>query len=345
MVGPAATDGRAAAVCSIAVQYSSVALRGEPVWTSMQSNDGCQAQLRVALLIRVAFLCYGVVHDYLFSLRYTDVDYSVFSEGARLLWSGQSPYLCKEYRYTPLIGLLLQPNIFLFKIFGKFLFLLADCMCGCLIYAIVRERSQYSTSIFAANLWFLNPIAIIVSTRGSSESLVALFVLLPLYFLLKGQVMQSSAFLGLAIHLKLYPVIYIPSMMLFIAASQQPENCSQSKIRRLIGKLFSKQCLMFLGVCGGVVAMLTVIMYTAYGSPFLDATLKYHITRKDEKHNFSLYFYPLYLLNGTATATLLSLAAFVPQGALILATACVYFKDLPFCMLLQVPLDCCWYIL
>lgn len=58
-----------------------------------------------------------------------------------------------------------------------------------------------------------------------------------------------------------------------------------------------------------------------WGFPFLQHSYLYHIGRTDHRHNFSIYFYPLYLglvrqdPNGTTQpqSKILALAAFLPQ--------------------------------
>ena len=61
------------------------------------------------------------------------------------------------------------------------------------------------------------------------------------------------------------------------------------------------------------------VAYAAYGERFFDDYLLYHIRRKDLKHNFSVYFYPIYLTHDNPTlSALLGYGAFVPQLALII---------------------------
>ena len=55
-------------------------------------------------------------------VRYTDVDYLVFSDAASLMASGKSPYKRTTYRYSPLIAFLLIPNSIIHRSWGKFIF-------------------------------------------------------------------------------------------------------------------------------------------------------------------------------------------------------------------------------
>ena len=56
-------------------------------------------------------------------MHYTDIDYKVYTEGAYYLSIGKSPYDRHTYRYTPMLAILMLPNVYLFQSFGKVLFI------------------------------------------------------------------------------------------------------------------------------------------------------------------------------------------------------------------------------
>jgi len=62
-------------------------------------------------------------------------------------------------------------------------------------------------TIYSA-IHLLNPLVFSISTRGSSESVLSLFVLLTLYASLKGWWGLSAVLLGVSTHWKIYPIIY-----------------------------------------------------------------------------------------------------------------------------------------
>ncbi len=64
-----------------------------------------------AAALRALLLAYGAWHDAHLEVKYTDIDYEVFSDGAALVWRGGSPFDRPTYRYTPLLALLLVPNV------------------------------------------------------------------------------------------------------------------------------------------------------------------------------------------------------------------------------------------
>jgi phosphatidylinositol glycan class M len=130
-----------------------------------------------------------------------------------------SPYKRETYRYTPLLALLLAPNEWIHPSFGKYLFALCDLVNGILINNLLRHIILPSiatnpsvphakTSAFFTAFHLLNPLVFAISTRGSSESVLSLFVLLALYYALKGRWDTAAVFLGVATHWKIYPFIY-----------------------------------------------------------------------------------------------------------------------------------------
>lgn len=143
-----------------------------------------------------------------------------------------SPYTRATYRYTPLLAVLLTPNEWLHPSFGKYLFAACDILAGVLIYRLLEttippnqvdtsksdantksrecgpsESTQRQATILAS-VHLLNPMVFTISTRGSSEAVLSLFVLSTLYCALKGKWDAAAVLLGLSTHWKIYPFIY-----------------------------------------------------------------------------------------------------------------------------------------
>lgn len=170
-----------------------------------------------AFLLRVVLLLYGEYQDAYFTVKYTDIDYVVFTDAARYITEGKSPYLRETYRYTPLLAIMLTPNIFWFRSFGKCLFASADLLCGYLIHRILVLRGMRSKNALKFDaLWLLNPMVANISTRGNAESLLGVMVLGTFYLVLTRRYFYSACLVfGLSVHFKIYPVIYaIPLLML-----------------------------------------------------------------------------------------------------------------------------------
>src|SRR5437763_2350849 len=111
----------------------------------------------LALLIRLGMLIYGEWQDAHMQVKYTDIDYKVFSDAARFVTQGESPYKRATYRYTPLLAFLLTPNIYIHKSFGKFLFVFADIVVGILMHRILCLRGlQEQKAVNYSAIWLLN---------------------------------------------------------------------------------------------------------------------------------------------------------------------------------------------
>lgn len=166
----------------------------------------------LGVIIRGALLVYGEWQDQRMTVKYTDVDYYVFSDAARYLSNGQSPFERATFRYTPLLAYLLLPNQWIHPTWGKVLFSAADLIAAWFIYVILcRKRSTTESAKIVALFWLLNPMTFTVSTRGNAESIICSLVISSLY-LLTGQTRDSlivgSMLFGLAVHFKLFPAIF-----------------------------------------------------------------------------------------------------------------------------------------
>jgi len=62
----------------------------------------------------------------------------------------------------------------------------------------------------------LNPLTIVLSTRGSSDIIVLFLVLVTLRLLVSERILLGGLVYGLSVHFKIYPIIYSVPICLFI---------------------------------------------------------------------------------------------------------------------------------
>lgn len=223
------------------------------------------------------------------------------------------------------------PNVFFLESFGKFLFVLFDLLCGFLIFKINEfNLADKSKNLYSILFWFYNPITIAIASRGNAESLMSFLVLNFVFFLKRKNFILSGLFYGLAIHFKIYPVTYALALVFYIV-----------KFKSLIGKqkfthivkaiLFNVNLLKFGLTAFLVLSSLTYFFYQKYGYIFLHETYLYHLIRKDVRHNFSPYFYMLYLTD-TIELGLIKYLSFFPQFMLILSTSFYLHDQIELCL-------------
>jgi Mannosyltransferase (PIG-M) len=70
---------------------------------------------------------------------------------------------------------------------------------------------------------------------------------------------------------------------------------SVQAVHQLLREGLSLPSLTFAAVTLLVIAAATALCYSVYGQQYLDNALLYHATRTDNRHNFSMYFYWIYL--------------------------------------------------
>ena len=171
----------------------------------------------VSLLFRLCLLLYGEWQDKYFAVKFTDVDYYVFSDAAKLIMEGQSPFQRLTYRYTPILSLILTPNHCVFFSFGKLIFIACDVLTGWLIFKILSLRGTSQTlKLASSSFWLLNPLTATVSSRGNAESILSFLVLLCLYFMLNKRLALSAIAFGSAVHMKIFPIMYALPLFLFL---------------------------------------------------------------------------------------------------------------------------------
>jgi phosphatidylinositol glycan class M len=170
-----------------------------------------------AIGLRVVLFFYGLWQDANSPMKYTDIDYYVFTDAARFTANGGSPYYRETYRYTPLLAWMLWPTTWssTWFSFGKVLFAVGDIVAGWLIFLVLQDSNEMSTerALKFASIWLLNPMVATISTRGSSEGLLGVMVIALLWAILQKRIYVAGFLLGFGVHFKIYPFIYAPSII------------------------------------------------------------------------------------------------------------------------------------
>lgn len=225
------------------------------------------------------------------SLKYTDIDYYVFHDAAEYITLSRSPYERLGYRYPPLLALLVTSNIYIHRLSGKFIFAAFDSLITYVTYEFLNEFEEKNNTTKSretakrwATIWTFNVVSINICTRGSADSITNFFVIVLIHVLVNlNDIMFSGAILGFLVYWRIYPVIYITTIVAFLFSA---ESDMLSRLRNIL--------------CFGVTATISCAFFVClslmlYGSNYLDLAVFYHFTRNDFKHNFSIYFYPSYL--------------------------------------------------
>ncbi len=271
----------------------------EPSFSQKYLIPSSQNVLIMAFYIRFALTVYGELQDKYFGIKYSDIDYSVYTDAAKYLLKGGTPYDRHTYRYTPLLAYLMVPNILYYHAIGK----IAFCLCDLWTASILRKILKKTTELEAGKieglvaLWALNPLIFNVSTRGNADTMVALMVVGVLSLLLDRSVWRSGMLFGFVVHFKIYPIIYALPIYFWIDMKR--------------GSFFTKRRVKFTLISACTFFAIVGFFYLQFGWKFLYETYLYHFIRKDNRHNFSVYFYYFYL-NYENVTFIQSAMAFVP---------------------------------
>lgn len=315
--------------------------------------------LLFSALLRVLLIIYGEWQDAHMEVRYTDVDYLVFSDAASLVAYGKSPYQRSTYRYSPLLAFLLVPNSIIHPSWGKFLFSASDLLVGLFIHTILELRKvPENLCTCALMVWLFNPFTFSIGTRGNCEPIVCAMILWIIICLMNGKVLQAAFWYGLVVHFRIYPIIYsIPIILVLdphcfqyglkpalsswvgqgnstqsIPSTAVPDSCG---IWIALTSMFTRARIMFGLISGAVFFAFTGLFFYLYRWEFLHEALLYHLTRTDPRHNFSIYFYHIYLHYEHEFSVVERLISFLPQFLVQLVLIICFAQDLPFCFFAQ----------
>jgi GPI mannosyltransferase 1 subunit M len=217
-----------------------------------------------ATLLRAVFLVYGLFQDAFSPMKYTDIDYFVFTDAARFISQGKSPYARDTYRYTPLLAWFIYPTTWnsVWFSFGKVLFAVGDIVAGWLMFLILRSSGKMSVerALKFSSIWLLNPMVATISTRGSSEGLLGVMVSAVLWAVLEKRIRLAGFLLGFAVHFKIYPFIYAASIIWWLDKRRHPigKNSNISD-----GRSLAQQILNFVNRDRVILAVYSLLTFAA----------------------------------------------------------------------------------
>uniref|UniRef100_A0A1D1ZHI0 GPI mannosyltransferase 1 n=1 Tax=Anthurium amnicola TaxID=1678845 RepID=A0A1D1ZHI0_9ARAE len=178
---------------------------------------------------------------------------------------------------------------------------------------------------------------------------------------------QAAFWYGLVVHFRIYPIIYSLPILLVLQEHTfqhgQNHHLNRWSARRTkislqnssaivadlqttllrftsdpwlhFRNILTKDRLLFGLISGSVFFFWTALFFYLYGWEFLNEALLYHLTRTDPRHNFSIYFYHIYLHHQDEFSVLEKLFAFLPQLMVQVVLISCFSQDLPFCLFVQ----------
>lgn len=292
---------------------------------------------------------------------YSDIDYTVFTDGAYYVSKNQSPFKRETYRYSPIMAYVMLPNIYIHRTIGKYIFSICDVYSGYLIEALLRKQTKSKNENefqFNSCLQYYNPLSIIICTRGSSDSLVIFIILKIVILIEENKIFSAGLLFGFAVHFRIYPIIYSLCLFFYILFKgnnfdkvKYIKNDNEYKVLTIVINFIKnglnsfqflievlmkkkKEPVLFVFVSVFIFLICNLIFYFIYGNEYIHEALLYHFIRKDHRHNYSLYNYMIYLTYTSSLSKIVSLLAFIPQMTLILVFSCIFFNNINFCLVL-----------
>jgi phosphatidylinositol glycan class M len=223
-----------------------------------------------AVILRIVLLFYGLWQDASSPMKYTDIDYFVFTDAARFVTHGNSPYDRETYRYTPLLAWMMLPTTWSqsWFSFGKVMFAAGDIVAGWLILRVLQSANNMSPerALKFAGIWLLNPMVATISTRGSSEGLLGVMVIALLWAVMERRIVLAGILLGFGVHFKIYPFVYAVSIFWWLDEEQLKSPSTMTTNLQKIGAFFNDSRLRLAFTSLAMFSGLNLAMYSMYAS-------------------------------------------------------------------------------
>ena len=166
-------------------------------------------------------------------------------------------------------------------------------------------------------LWFYNPFNIIISSSGNADSLFLSPKLAFLLNFIEQNYCLSGLFYGIAVHLRLYPIIYGPAFIFHLFfINQQITNWKFYKIKISFALKF---------------CIFSLFSFYFYSNDFLQNSFLYHFySRVDFRHNFAPHFLENYLFLSNSISSIDYLHNFIRLCLTIAQFSCILYAAMDY---------------
>jgi GPI mannosyltransferase 1 subunit M len=174
-----------------------------------------------------------------------------------------------------------------------------------------------------------------------------------------GNLFQGAVWYGLVVHMRIYPIIYALPIVILLdpldfqygkklsiiewssrdvkpgASLGLGKSSNLTRLWVLFSSIFTRSRILFGLISATIFFFFTGLFFYLYEWEFLNEALLYHLTRTDPRHNFSIYFYHIYLNYEREFSVLEKLISFLPQLIVQVVLVSRFARDLPFCLFVQ----------
>lgn len=187
---------------------------------------------------------------------------------------------------------------------GKYIFAFFDLLC----LLLINRMFKGSAAIAPLMCYGLNPIMVYLTVRGSCESISCCLMFLMVW--LEGRVFWAAVVYGFWVHMRVYPVVFV-GVVLGYFGGRDPARWAKV-------------------ILGGVIGFLPIVgyYYSQYGYEFLQESYLYHLTRVDNRHNLSGYWYWIYLSMNDPSNPTQQLLKSLPFIYLLFKITKTYYQNL-----------------
>jgi len=127
-------------------------------------------------------------------------------------------------------------SIYMLAIMLKAPILIADILCGLLIYRMAFEYAGRHQAFAALALWLLNPyITLTAEMQGSIDLIPTFFVLASVLFFMRNKLSLSALSLASGTAIKFYPLLLLPLFCLFPLRLERRKELAKFILASLLG--------------------------------------------------------------------------------------------------------------